>query len=292
MLGFSRKPQKPSLIMIASAEATTQKAMVKFVGKAGHEPLAVENGAGALAAARARPVELIFLDTVLSDLSGVDLCSRLHENVVTAYIPIILMLEKEQALKPSRLMAAGAIDRLLKPPEKKEALSKIKTGLECREHWRNMTRQGVNQEESGESEAFRKFKIFLCDRLSLPDLTRAYLSTASPEALYKVAGRLNINNRQMAEFIAEFGARPYQDQFDPEDVLAGALPMPLSKYFHLLAVGSPSGGVILLHSNPFIPRFDEVHKLLAAKYQPCQLVVCDPNIINLLFEGPEYREAF
>jgi CheY-like chemotaxis protein len=291
MFGRSPKEGEQSTVLVASANEKLRRQLSKFVEKAGAKPIPAENGAMAMSAARTQPVDLILVEQVLPDMAGLTVCARLHENIATAYIPVILLVTHGDVPRRSEMLQAGVDDHLRQPLDKKDALAKIELGLQWSAHWKEFQKMHEPKDPAGEEDVFRDFKHFLCQRLGLDDFTRAHLVGAAPAAFYTVCARLKIGSHHAAELMAEFLHLPYSDQADAEDVIIGSLPQHLCRAYGILTVNDPAGPIVL-HANPFLPRFDEVTVILQEKYPGCRFHLCDPNIIALLFQGPEYEEKF
>ena len=91
---------------------------------------AVPDGEAALAAARARPPDLVLADVMMPRLDGFGLLSALRADPRTATIPVILL--SARAGEESRVegLEAGADDYLVKPFSARELLARVGAHLE------------------------------------------------------------------------------------------------------------------------------------------------------------------
>ncbi|HRI46321.1 MAG TPA: response regulator [Ignavibacteriaceae bacterium] len=73
--------------------------------------------------------DLILLDVMMPELSGLEVCSVLIENDETSSIPIILVTAKTSAEDIKAGLQAGAFDYIKKPVEKVELLARVNSAL-------------------------------------------------------------------------------------------------------------------------------------------------------------------
>ncbi len=88
------------------------------------------SGEQALAAAAARPPDLILLDIHLPGLDGLEVCQRLKANPATRHIPVILLSASSGAQERVTGLQAGAVDYLTKPFRREELLARVKVHLD------------------------------------------------------------------------------------------------------------------------------------------------------------------
>ena len=72
---------------------------------------------------RSRHFDLLIMDMLLSGMNGMDICSRVKQNEMLSYIPIIMISAHPNAKEIC--LAAGANDFVSKPFDMEEILSKI-----------------------------------------------------------------------------------------------------------------------------------------------------------------------
>ncbi len=88
-----------------------------------------ESGADALAAVSTDPPDLILLDIILPDISGIKLTGKLKNSPATANIPIILLTAKDTETDVVVGLGVGADDYVTKPFSTKVLLARIETLL-------------------------------------------------------------------------------------------------------------------------------------------------------------------
>ena len=103
--------------------------MLKLLGLAFHrkgfEVVAAESGEIALQKAREEMPDLVVLDIMLPDISGLEVCQRLHQRLETANLPVLLLSAKGQTADKIAGLQAGAEDYVTKPFEMPELIARI-----------------------------------------------------------------------------------------------------------------------------------------------------------------------
>jgi signal transduction histidine kinase len=91
---------------------------------------AFDSGAKALAAARARPFDLVLTDVMMPGLDGFALLQKLREDERTRRIPVIMLSARSGEEAKVEGLQAGADDYLTKPFSTKELLARVRTHLD------------------------------------------------------------------------------------------------------------------------------------------------------------------
>jgi two-component system, cell cycle response regulator DivK len=81
----------------------------------GFSSISTLKGQAALPLAQAYQPDLILMDIVLPDLSGLDIIGRLKQTVETAHIPIIAVTALARAEDRDRILKTGCEDYIYKP---------------------------------------------------------------------------------------------------------------------------------------------------------------------------------
>ena len=63
---------------------------------------------------------------MMSEMDGYQVCSKLHENDETSYIPVIFVTALGEEQDKARAFSVGAADYLVKPIKKDDLLQKIR----------------------------------------------------------------------------------------------------------------------------------------------------------------------
>jgi len=91
---------------------------------------AVEDGAKALAAARARPPDLVLTDVMMPGLDGFGLLRELRKEDATRSVPVVMLSARAGDEAKVEGLTAGAEDYLVKPFSARELLARVRTHLE------------------------------------------------------------------------------------------------------------------------------------------------------------------
>lgn len=102
-------------ILIAEDEPDIRD-LVKFtLSYAGHEVVAVGNGAEAVEAARIEQPDLILMDVRMPRMTGYEACAAMKADPLTSDIPVVFLSAKGQEAEIQTGLEAGAAEYLLKP---------------------------------------------------------------------------------------------------------------------------------------------------------------------------------
>jgi len=123
-------------ILVVDDDLDSLKLIGLMLQRNGYEVLAASAGSQALAKATADPPDLIILDVMMPDMSGLEVCRRLRKNPDTKGIPIIMFTAKTLIDDKVAGYEAGADDYLTKPTHPAELASRVKEILA-----RNTTKQ-------------------------------------------------------------------------------------------------------------------------------------------------------
>jgi len=83
--------------------------------------------------------DLIIIDFSSSKIDGLNFCKSIRENLSARYIPVILLVPKENPLSKMKAIYTGADDYIEKPFTSEELLARVKAAL-----WRLDRYQDIN----------------------------------------------------------------------------------------------------------------------------------------------------
>ncbi|MBX3042099.1 MAG: hybrid sensor histidine kinase/response regulator [Candidatus Kapabacteria bacterium] len=132
--------EKKLILVIDDLESNLQTAG-HFLLEAGFEVSLINDGKKGIEVAKRAIPDLILLDIVMPGVNGIEVCKLLKNEELTKEIPIIFltsMKEKEQIVEG---FDAGAVDYIIKPANKYEALARIRTHLELKQARETMIEQ-------------------------------------------------------------------------------------------------------------------------------------------------------
>ncbi|WP_337871709.1 response regulator [Ignavibacterium sp.] len=99
----------------------------------GYEVITAYNGSTGIEKALSELPDLILLDVMMPDITGIEVCRRLVNDPVTKNIPIILVTAKSGADDTKEGLEAGAFDYIKKPFNRTELLARVKSALKLSE---------------------------------------------------------------------------------------------------------------------------------------------------------------
>ncbi len=105
--------------------------LVEFnLRQAGYEVTGAEDGAEAIEKARASLPDLIVLDVMLPEMSGIEVCKVLRRGPATARIPIIMLTARASEIDRVLGLELGADDYVTKPFSPRELVLRVKNVLQ------------------------------------------------------------------------------------------------------------------------------------------------------------------
>jgi CheY-like chemotaxis protein len=116
----------PLRILLADDSSTAQKMAEKFLEGAGHEVIAVSNGAQALKKIKAEKLDLAILDIFMPGYNGLEVCDKIRVVDETANLPVILTVGKMEHHSPGDAERVRAEGVIIKPFEEKDLLAAVK----------------------------------------------------------------------------------------------------------------------------------------------------------------------
>lgn len=144
-------------ILIIDDVATNRIVFKVKLGAARYHPLMAAGGAEGLRTARKERPNLILLDLMLHDMSGIDVLRHLRNDPVTRDIPVIVV-SSSTALE-DRLLAleAGADDVFVKPYDDDLLMARLRNLLRCRQDLADLT-EGQDAAMFGMADAGAEFR--------------------------------------------------------------------------------------------------------------------------------------
>jgi two-component system phosphate regulon response regulator PhoB len=121
-----------STILVVEDEPAIQELVAVNLTFAGHKALRAASVEQALTLIRAELPDLILLDWMLPDTSGVQFAKRLRQDERTKDVPIIMLTARTNESDKVEGLEAGADDYITKPFSPKELMARIKAVLRRR----------------------------------------------------------------------------------------------------------------------------------------------------------------
>lgn len=116
-------------ILIIEDEPAIREMTAMALSRAGFHPSEACNGKQAMTLITDDPPQLILLDWMLPDMSGLDLARNLKRNNTTQDIPIIMLTARSDENDKIRGLESGTDDYVTKPFSTRELIARIKAVL-------------------------------------------------------------------------------------------------------------------------------------------------------------------
>src|SRR5258706_12964756 len=119
-------------ILVVDDEPQISEYESSLLAELGHEVLTASDGAEAVRIAREQQPDLLLLDIMMPEMSGIEVCQQLRADARTRDIRIIVVsgLDSKRALEES--IIAGADDFLAKPIHALELMVRVRSMLRVR----------------------------------------------------------------------------------------------------------------------------------------------------------------
>jgi two-component system phosphate regulon response regulator PhoB len=118
-----------SRILVVEDETDLAELVAFNLKQAGHSVVTAADGQTALAELRRQRADLIVLDVMLPDISGVEVCRRLRRDAATSQIPVIMVTAKGEEVDRVVGFEVGADDYVVKPFSPRELVLRVEAIL-------------------------------------------------------------------------------------------------------------------------------------------------------------------
>ena len=113
-------------ILIVEDESSFSEAISFLLGKEGFETDVAENGRVALELFKSHAYDLVLLDLMIPEVSGIEVCRTIR---TTSMVPIIMLTAKDSEVDKVVGLELGADDYVTKPYSSRELVARIKAVL-------------------------------------------------------------------------------------------------------------------------------------------------------------------
>ena len=117
------------LVLIVEDEPPLQKLLAYNLGAAGFDVVQAYDGEEALTLIDERLPDLVLLDWMLPQISGLEICRRLRRRPATAALPVIMLTARGDEPDRLRGLETGADDFIAKPFSPAELIARIRAVL-------------------------------------------------------------------------------------------------------------------------------------------------------------------
>ncbi len=119
---------KPSILVVED-EPPLVEVLRYNLEKEGYQVNVAEDGAQALHKVHEAPPDLVILDWMLPELSGIEVCRQLREDPDSRDIPVIMLTARGEEADRVKGLASGADDYVVKPFSPAELLARVRAVL-------------------------------------------------------------------------------------------------------------------------------------------------------------------
>ncbi|HVL69467.1 MAG TPA: response regulator transcription factor [Vicinamibacterales bacterium] len=116
-------------ILIVEDDHDIADLLVHYLQKAGHTTTCVGSGADVLPHLRHAPADLVILDWMLPEMSGLAVCEALRAHPATADLPVIMLTARGDEADRVAGLERGADDYVTKPFSPKELVARVAARL-------------------------------------------------------------------------------------------------------------------------------------------------------------------
>jgi two-component system, NtrC family, nitrogen regulation response regulator NtrX len=118
---------KTKSVLVVDDEETIRVSLKRMLEKENFQVETAENGSMALKKLANYPHDIILIDIMMDDVSGIELLKNIREKF--SNIPVLLMTGYASIDSATKAVRLGASDYILKPCSKKKILSSIKNAI-------------------------------------------------------------------------------------------------------------------------------------------------------------------
>jgi DNA-binding response OmpR family regulator len=118
-----------SRILVVEDDRDIGELVARYLVKAGFAVESLISGGEALAAIAARPPDLLVLDLMLPQVSGLEICRIVRSDETTASIPIIMLTARSEESERIAGLDTGADDYMGKPFSPNELVARVRALL-------------------------------------------------------------------------------------------------------------------------------------------------------------------
>ena len=134
-------PLRAARILIAEDDGSTANVLETLLGRVGYEVTVASDGAAALRILdEGPPPDILLLDWMLPEASGLEICRRVREEWDPIALPVLMVTAKTDAESIAAAFAAGASDYLAKPFLGAELRARIAAHLRVKQMVEERTR--------------------------------------------------------------------------------------------------------------------------------------------------------
>jgi len=135
---MSKTKQKKYQILVVDDTKENVQVVAKVLEMAGYNVVAHSNGVDALRAVKKYSFDLILLDIMMPNMSGLEVCRFLKIDPEAKNIPVIFLTADTDKETITKAYKVGGSDYLKKPFYKEELLARVETRIRLRDYEKNL----------------------------------------------------------------------------------------------------------------------------------------------------------
>ena len=117
------------VVLVVEDDPSQREVLAYNIRAEGYQVLTAENGDEALLAVRDDQPDLVVLDWMLPNVSGIEVCRQIKKDTALAKLPVIMLSARSEEDDRVRGLETGADDYVVKPYSVAELLARIRTQL-------------------------------------------------------------------------------------------------------------------------------------------------------------------
>lgn len=123
-------PKKPLIACIDDSPLVSE-VLARILQPAGYDTIAIQDPMQGVAILSEKKPDFIFLDLVMPQTNGYNLCNFLRQSNLFRETPIVILTSQDGLIDRTRAKLNGATDFLSKPPEAEKVLQMVEKYLKC-----------------------------------------------------------------------------------------------------------------------------------------------------------------
>ncbi len=133
MTSSAESPAADPLVLIVEDEEAQVDLLTYNLQRKGYRTVATDSGRKAFRIAVRQEPDVMILDWMLPDISGIEICRRLRESSRTRNLPIVIVTARGEEEDRIRGLETGADDYMVKPYSPNELMARIQAVLRRRQ---------------------------------------------------------------------------------------------------------------------------------------------------------------